>query len=178
MPMLLNGTLVHGVNNKYMNTFNENIKPQGKIRIITTKAGTGEVLRVSDWYSNLVMLGTNTGRTLVLQRLASINTYSLNLTHADMGTGTNSPATSDTTLQTPIARAAVAIGSVSGAVATLQFFFSDAVLTNGTYNEFGSFVDGTASVSTGKIFNRALFGVAYTKGTGEDTTIELQITLN
>ncbi len=161
-----------------MNTFNENIKPQGKIRIITTKAGTKEVLRVSDWSSNLVMLGVHTGRTLILERLASINTYTLNLTHADMGTGTNSPATSDTVLQTPVARAAVAIGSVSGSVATLQFFFSDAVLTNGTYNEFGSFVDGSASVSTGKIFNRAIFGVPYTKGTGEDTTIELQITLN
>jgi len=161
-----------------MNTFNENIKPQGKIRIITTKVGTKKVLRVSDWSSNLVMLGVHTGRTLILERLASINTYTLNLTHADMGTGTNSPATSDTALQTPVARAAVAIGSVSGAVATLQFFFSDAVLTNGTYNEFASFVDGTASVSTGKIFNRAIFGVPYTKGTGEDTTIELQITLN
>lgn len=161
-----------------MNKFNENIKPQGKIRIITTRAGTKEVLRVSDWSSNLVMLGVHTGRTLILERLAGINTYTLNLTHADMGTGTNSPATSDTALQTPVARAAVAIGSVSGAVATLQFFFSDAVLTNGTYNEFASFVDGNASVSTGKIFNRAIFGVAYTKGTGEDTTIELQITLN
>lgn len=161
-----------------MNTFNEQMKPQGKIRAITYKAGTKEILRTTEWYSNLVMLGTNTGRTLVLQRLASINTYSLNLTHADVGTGTNSPATSNTALQTPVARAAVATGAVSGAVATLQFFFSDAVLANGTYNEFASFVDGSASVSTGKIFNRALFGVAYTKGTGEDTTIELQITLN
>lgn len=161
-----------------MNTLNENIKPQGKIRIITTRAGTKEVLRVSDWSSNLVMLGVHTGRTLILERLAGINTYTLNLTHADMGTGTNSPATSDTVLQTPVARAAVATGSVSGAVATLQFFFADAVLTNGTYNEFASFVDGSASVSTGKIFNRAIFGVPYTKGTGEDTTIELQITLN
>lgn len=161
-----------------MNTLNENMKPQGKIRVITTRKGTGKVLRVSDWYSNLVMLGVHTGRTLILERLASINTYSLNLTHADMGTGTNSPSTSDTSLQTPIARAAVATGSVSGSLATLQFFFSDVVLTNGTYNEFASFVDGTASVSTGKIFNRAMFGVPYAKGTGEDTTIELQITLN
>jgi hypothetical protein len=155
----------------------ENIIPKGRIRIITTKAGTREVRRASDWYSNLIMLGVNTGKTLILQRLVSINTFSLNLTHADLGTGTNSPATNNTALQTPIARAAVAIGSVSGNVATLQFFFSNAVLANGTYTEFGSFVDGTSSVSTGKIFNRALFGVPYAKGSGEDTTIELQVTI-
>ena len=161
-----------------MNTQQEKIKAQGRFRIITTKAGTRDVLRASEWYSNLIMLGANTGKTISLQRIASINTYSLNLTHADMGTGTNPPNASDSALQTAVARAAVATGSVAGATAVLQFFFADAVLPNGTYTEFGSFVDGSAGTGTGKIFNRALFGVPYAKGTGEDTTIELQITMN
>ncbi len=161
-----------------MNTQTEKIQPKGKFRIITTKAGTDSILRLSEWYSNLIMLGSNTGKTLILQRLASVNTYSLNLTHADMGTGNNPPNASDVSLQTPQARAAVGSGSVSGAIATMQFFFADNVLPNGTYTEFGSFVDGSSGTSTGKIFNRALFGVPYTKGSGEDTTIELQISIN
>jgi hypothetical protein len=161
-----------------MKNTKEKINPIGKYRIVTRKAGMNEILRASEWYSNLIMLGTNTGKTLILQRLASINTYSLNLTHADMGTGSTGPNSADTQLQTPIARAAMASASVAGNTATFQFFFADAVLSNGTYNEFGSFVDGSVGTSTGKIFNHALFGVPYTKGSGEDTTIEMQITIN
>lgn len=145
--------------------------------MITTKAGTKEVLRVSEWTSNLIMLGANTGKTIILQRLIGVNTYSLNLSHADMGTGSTAPSAGDTTLQAPVARAAVASGSISGNVATLQFFFADANLANGTYREFGSFIDGTGTVSTGKIFNHALFGVPYVKASGEDTTIEMQVTI-
>ncbi len=145
--------------------------------MITTKAGTKEVLRVSEWTSNLIMLGANTGKTIILQRLIGINTYSLNLNHADMGTGSTAPSAGDIALQTPVARAAVASGAMSGNVATLQFFFADANLANGTYREFGSFIDGTGTVSTGKIFNHALFGVPYVKASGEDTTIEMQVTI-
>lgn len=141
------------------------------------KAGTKEVLRISEWTSNLIMLGTNTGKTLILQRLIGTNTYSLNLTHADMGTSSTAPSTSDTALIAVVARAAVSSGAISGNVATLQFFFADGALANGTYYEFGSFVDGTGTVSTGKIFNRALFGVPYVKAAGEDTTIEMQVTI-
>ncbi|QQR82471.1 hypothetical protein IPJ70_04315 [Candidatus Campbellbacteria bacterium] len=155
----------------------ENIQSTGRIRVITTKAGTKEVLRVSEWTSNLIMLGANTGKTIILQRLIGVNTYSLNLSHADMGTGSTAPSAGDTTLQAPVARAAVASGSISGNVATLQFFFADANLANGTYREFGSFIDGTGTVSTGKIFNHALFGVPYVKASGEDTTIEMQVTI-
>ena len=157
---------------------NENIQSKGQIRVITTKAGTKEVLRVSEWVSNLIMLGADTGKSLILERLIGTNTYSLNLTHADIGTGSTSPASSDVALQTPVARAAVASGAMSGNVATLQFFFADAILPNGTYREFGSFVDGTSTVSTGKIFNHALFGVPYVKASGEDSTIEMQITIS
>jgi len=167
-----------GVIKKYMNNQKEKIQPKGRFRIVTRKVGTNEILRRSDWCSNLIMLGVDTGKTLILERLAGINTYSLNLTHADMGTGTNPPDASDTALQTPQARASVGSGSISGAVATMQFFFADNVLPNGTYTEFGSFVDGSSGVGTGKIFNHALFGVPYTKGSGEDTTIEMQVTIN
>lgn len=171
----LYGVSGHGDKTKFMQ--NENIQPKGRIRVITTKAGTKEVLRVSEWVSNLIMLGTNTGKTLILQRLIGTNTYSLNLTHADMGTDATAPSSSDTTLVAAVARAAVSSGAISGNVATLRFFFADGGLANGTYTEFASFVDGTGTVSTGKIFNRALFGVPYVKASGEDTTIEMQVTI-
>lgn len=150
---------------------------EGLVTVIKTDSKTGEILSVMK-QKNRIMLGTNTGKTLILQRLIGTNTYTLNITHGDIGTGTNAPADSDTQLQTAVARIAKATATISANVATIQFFFADVDLANGTYTEFGSFVDGTGSVNTGKIFNRALFGTAYTKASGEDTTIQLDITLN
>lgn len=149
----------------------------GRVRITTYKAGTMEILRQTGWTKNLIVSGTDTGRNLVAQRLGGINTYTLNVTHADIGTGTNPPANSDTQLQTPVARAAKTNAIISNNIVTLQFFFSDALLPNGTYNEFGTFIDGTGTLSSGKLFNRVLFGTAYTKASGEDTTIEVEWTI-
>lgn len=149
----------------------------GKFKIITHKAGTKIVLRETEWSHNLVMNGTSTGKQLILQRLNGTNTYSLNITYADIGTGSTAVAITDTQLTTPTVRAAKSTGSLASNVLTLQFFFSDAVLANGTYYEFGTFVDGTSTISTGQIFNHALFATPYTKASGEDTTIQLDITL-
>ncbi len=154
------------------------INLKGRVRIITTKAGTDEVLRVSDWMENLIVNGTNTGKNLIAQRLGGVNNYSLNITHADIGEGTTEPNISDTQLEDPVARAPVSSQGVVSNVVTLRFFFSDALLPNGTYTEFGTFIDGSPSVSTGKLFNRILFGSAYTKATGEDSTFEVEITIN
>lgn len=150
----------------------------GRVRFIKTKAGTNEIISVSEWQKNLVVSGADTGRNLIAQRLSGVNTYSLNITHADIGTGTTTPANTDTTLQAPTVRAALTLASVSNNIVGLQFFFSDASLPNGTYTEFGTFVDGSASVSTGKLFNHALFGTAYGKSAGEDTTVEVEYTIS
>ncbi len=167
---------------------------KGKVRVITTQSlpkgfwatlwhkhilgkKTGKFLRATEFTPNRIMLGTNTGKTLILQRLIGTNTYSLNIKYGEIGTGSTTPADSDVALTTPTVRVALANGSISSNIASLFFFFSDATLANGTYYEFGSFVDGTSTIGTGKIFNHALFTVAYTKATGEDTTVQLDITI-
>lgn len=160
------------------NTIKHQINLKGRVRVITTKAGTKKVLRKSKWWDNLIVSGNNTGINLIAQRLGGINTYSLNITHADIGTGTTNPSNSDTELETPVARAPISSQEVVNNIVTLRFFFSDAVLPNGTYYEFGTFVDGLAGISTGKLFNRVLFGSPYTKSSGEDSTFEVEITIN
>lgn len=150
---------------------------KGKVKIITYKAGTKEILRETDFTPNRIMLGTNTGKTLILQRLGCDNTYSLNPTYAEIGTGITTPADADVALAAPVVRAAFANSSISGNILSNFYFFSDGVLANGTYYEFGTFIDGTATIGTGKIFNRVLFSVPYTKASGEDTTVQLDITI-
>lgn len=142
---------------------------KGKYRIITTDSLTGEVLKVSPWIENLIMLGTNTGVNLILARLANVLTYDCIVTSGEIGTGTTPAAASDTALVTPtvtgiaVASAAVASGSI-----LLSFFIPSGTLANGTYNEF-LLRCGTQA------FARSIISPAYTKGTNQDTTIEYTI---
>lgn len=154
-----------------------NLSLMGRVRLIKTNSITKEVISVSEWSNNRIMLGTDTGKDLILDRLNSTNTYSLNINYADIGTGTNAPADGNTTLQTAVSRAIKANGTISTNILSLYFFWASADLANGTYTEFGTFVDGTATISTGKIFNRVLFGTSYTKATNEDTTAQVDITI-
>lgn len=93
--------------------------------------------------------------------------------------GAITPANGDTALQTAILRAAVTNQIISNNIVTIQFFFPDVSLPNGTYSEFGTFVDGSAGMGTGQLFNHILFGAPawYVKNSGEDTTVEAQITI-
>lgn len=162
--------------NKIIVTPEEKKKLRGFVRIETYKCG--KKIRETEEMENLVMLGANTGITLLLQRLIGVNTYSANITHADIGTGTNPATQADTKLQTAIVRAVRGSESVSGSQANMSFFFPDALLPNGSYNEFGTFIDGTISVDTGQIFNHLVFASPYVKASGEDTTIRVRFTLS
>lgn len=149
---------------------------KGKVQWRKYRAGT--LIAESEWADNLVMLGNNTGKDLILDRLAGTNTYTLNITHGDIGTGNTAPAISDTALTTVVARTSVALANVSSNTVTFDFFFADGDLANGTYKEFAMFCDGTATVSTGKIFNHVLFASNLVKATGEDITIGCIITIS
>lgn len=128
--------------------------------------------------NNLVVSSSGHGRNLFVQRLTGDNSFTLNITHGEIGTGSTPPTNADTALTTPTDRVAVTLASASNNVATLRFFFADGDLADDTYNEFGTFVDGTITIGTGQMFNHALFASAYVKATGEDTTIDVEFTLN
>lgn len=161
-----------------MQSLQEKSGLKGRVRIIQKKAGTDEVVHVSKWMDNLIMRGTDTGIDVILDRLAGVLTYSLDLTYADIGTGATAPAITDVALTTPTLRALRAYSAVSGATVTLQYFFTDALLGNATYREFGTFMDGSSTISTGKIFNHILFPTPYVKTSGIDTTVEVQFTVS
>ena len=156
----------------------ENSGIMGIITIRKFRAGTKELLAELK-FRNLVVTGAGGyGRNIIARRLGSDNTYSLNVTHGEIGTGTNAPTNGDTALQTPSVRVATTLATITNNIVNLQFFFSDATLPNGTYREFGTFIDGTSTLGSGRLFNRALFSTAYTKASGEDTTVEVEFTIN
>jgi len=159
--------------------YNKNMKDafnlKGKVKIIKTDSQTGELICETPYYKNLIVNGTDTGFNLILDRLYGTNTYSLNITHLDTGTGITTPAISDTTLASPVVRTSVATKVLDGDSITYRFFFADANLPNDDYGEVGLFIDGSTGVSTGQMFSHALFGIPYTKGTGEDSTFEYKL---
>ena len=149
----------------------------GTVIVRSYKAGTKKLLKTIV-QKNMIMQASNVGRDLIIQRLRSVNTYSLNINYGAIGTGSTAVALTDTQLTTETARTTVADSQSSGNnEAILQFFFADATLSNTTYREFGTFVDGTGTANSGKIFNHALFSTPYTKVTGTDTTVEVSILL-
>ena len=151
----------------------------GRVRITTFKAGTRRILRRTSWFRNLVVSGNSGyGRNIIARRLAGDNTYSLNVTHGEIGTGTAAPTSGDIALTTPTLRTSSPVTSVANNVVTLQFFFADALLVNGTYYEFGTFIDGASGLGTGRMWNHVLFGTPYVKSAGEDTTVEVDVTIN
>lgn len=155
----------------------EGLLARGRVTIRQYRAGTKELLReiVQD---NLIMQGSGTGKDLFIQRLIGVVTYTATINYGCIGTGSAAPAASDTQLAAEVARVVWSTASESGYnQATFQFFFPDANLANGTYNEFGMVVDGTASANTGRLFNRALFATPYAKVAGTDTTVQVDITL-
>jgi len=120
--------------------------------------------------NNLVVL---TGRAVVARRLIGDLTYSGTIDYGALGTSATAVNAADTTLGAEVARKLFARRTRTNAQANFDFYYSQAD-TNGTYQEFGAFIDGTASANTGQLFNHLLTG-GWTKTNTEAMTVSLQL---
>lgn len=93
------------------------------------------------------------GRTVFAQRLANIITYTGIISHTALGNDSTPPTVSDATLGNEVYRKGISNAYSLDNVAYLETFFS-MTETNGTYEEYGMFIDGTGSADTGQLFNR------------------------
>ena len=131
---------------------------------------------------NLIMVAANVGTDLIIQNLgafflgAPISNLSIN--YLAIGTGSTTPANTDTQLTTEVARSTVVDAQDIGFdELQLQAFLTDSNLANGTYYEAGAFIGGTSSLNSGIMFDHALFATPYVKVSGQDTTIQITISL-
>lgn len=126
---------------------------------------------------NLVALRT---RSIIAQRLGSVNTYSLNLTHGAVGTGTATPLASDTQLAAEIARvekASVDDSNVDNGIIIISFFWSRNSFANAAVAEFGNFVDATASANSGRLSSHILFSGTINKTAQKTLTVDSTYTV-
>lgn len=128
---------------------------------------------------NLIMTGSLTGRDLLVQYLTNGTTYSGGINYGALGTGSTAPAADDTQLTSESKRVTWSTADdLNNNEAQFRFFFPDALLPDDTYHEAGTFMDGTATADSGKIFNHALLGTPYIKTLGTDTTLQVNITFS
>lgn len=115
------------------------------------------------------------GRAVLAARLANDTTYTGIINYGALGSGSTTPTNADSQLTTEVFRKVVASASDTDNVAFIDFFYSKAD-TNGTYNEFGTFIDGTGSANSGQMFTHALTG-GWTKTSSESMTVSCQYTI-
>lgn len=126
--------------------------------------------------SNLIMTGSLTGRDLLVQYLIGGTIYT-GINYGAIGTSNTAAAAGNTQLGAEVARQVVSTAlDISSNQAKIQFFFTDANLANGTYKEAGGFMNATATLNSGQIFNRSVFGANYVKTSSVDTTLEIDVT--
>lgn len=119
---------------------------------------------------------TTRGRSVLAQRLANDTTYTGIINYGALGSSATAVANGDTQLTAEVFRKIVASASTTNNVAFIDFFYSKAD-TNGTYQEFGTFIDGSAGANTGRIFTHALTG-GWTKSSSESMTVACQYTFS
>lgn len=137
-------------------------------------------------YSTVVSVDSSTTITISQNTIAAgtVPLYftqqnQLGIGWGELGTGNTTPMNTDTALTTPTNRAPVSYAADLGFnEAQLQFFFPDAVLTNQTYYECGSFVGGGSALGSGNLFNHALFATPYVKTAGTDTTLQISFSFS
>jgi hypothetical protein len=147
----------------------ENLKLKG-LWTFTSVDQNGEILKVQK-YENLIV---NLGKYVVARLLAGDVTYTGEINRMALGTGTNSPAATDTKLQAEIFRDTYQTRSRTNNVLELEYYvgISEA---NGTLKEAGLFIDGTGAADSGQLFNRVNIDV--TKTASISLIVNVQITI-
>lgn len=150
----------------------ESVMLKGVYTFTIRDAVTGAVKRTHR-YENIVP--TVARQNIANNMTASSPASSLLINKAALGTGTNTPANSDTQLQTETYRNDVASKTNSANVAYVTAFYSAAEVS-GTFREIGLFAGGTASANTGVLMSRVAINI--TKSTSETLTVDWTLTIN
>lgn len=122
-------------------------------------------------FPNKVVMSSGYGRNLIARRLAGDATYAIAIDSAGLGSSSTAAADAQTDLITPVVTG-IPLTNITAVddVVTVDVFVADANLPNGTYREFGLFIDG-------RLFARVVVSPDYTKAAGEDTLFTYELTL-
>lgn len=98
------------------------------------------------------------------------------ISYGALGSDNTAVNSADTTLGNEVARKLFSRRVRTNAQIVFDFFYSQAD-TDGTYEEFGMFIGGTATLDSGTLFNHALTG-GWSKTDTEAMTVSVTIDVN
>jgi hypothetical protein len=131
---------------------------------VATRTGDAETLKrlvaegIIERHHAAHNLVVTVGRNVLARLLTGDVTYSGQIKYGALGSSSTAVSNADTQLGTEVYRKLFASHTTDGNnVAYIDFFYA-ATDTNGTYNEFGNFIDGSASANTGQLFSHILTG--------------------
>lgn len=133
----------------------------------------GVLLEMSEKHNIVV----TAGRNVLARRLAGNTTYTGAINYGALGTQASpSPANGSTQLGTESYRKLASSLSYAANVAYVDFFYA-AADCNGTYTEFGNFIDGTGTANSGQLFSYIATG-GWTKSSVQSLFVSCQYTIN
>lgn len=122
-------------------------------------------------------LVATTGRNVIARRLAGNTTYTGTINYGALGTAVSpSPSNSSTQLGTEAYRKLASSYAYSNNIAYVDFYYA-ASDCNGTYTEFGNFIDGTGSANSGQLFSYISTG-GWVKSSLQSLFVSCQYTIN
>ena len=105
--------------------------------------------------SNVVPL---VGRQAILNRIAGITTYTGTVNYGALGSASSAFNSASTQLGTEVFRKLSVGGAISSSTAYVDWYFASTDVPDGTYNEFGAFIDGTGSANSGQAISLVTTG--------------------
>lgn len=107
------------------------------------------------------------------------STSSLRVNFSALGTGTTTPAITDTTLDAEVYRRSIASATRASNVGYITAFY-DPTEVSGTFFEHALFIDGSSVVDSGELISRVLISAptGIVKTTSNTLTIDYTLTLN
>lgn len=118
---------------------------------------------------------TTSGRSVLAQRLGGDTSFTGSVNYTALGSDNTAAVVADATLGTETYRKALTSGADLSNVSYLETFFTAAEV-NGTFEEYGMFIDGGAGADTGQLFNR--FVQTVVKSAVETLNVQSIITFN
>lgn len=144
----------------------------GKQAILDELTRRGAVLAFTEGHNIVV----TSGRSVLARLIAGNTTYTGKINYGALGTVVSpAPTNASTQLGTEVYRKLASSYSTSANIAYVDFFYA-AGDCNGTYTEFGNFIDGAAGADTGQLFSYIATG-GWTKSGEESLFVSCQYTL-
>lgn len=145
----------------------------GKESILEELTKSGAVLAFTEGHNIVV----TSGRNVLARLIAGDTTYSGKINYGALGTVVSpAPTNASTQLGTEVYRKLASSYSSSTNIAYVDFFYA-AGDCNGTYTEFGNFIDGAAGANTGQLFSYIATG-GWAKSGAESLFVSCQYTIS